>query len=144
MTVGATARASGRGAGHSSALWLTMASVYSCRRCSSSRRSASASAAITLGDGFGVAALLETDEVVDADPGERGDFFAAQTRCSPTAAVGQADVGRLELLAASAEELGHRRHPNSMPQEPANHPGPASTRISPAFSARRGERMMRP
>ena len=46
------ARASGRGAGHNSALWLTMASVYSSRRCPSSRRSVSASAAITLGDSF--------------------------------------------------------------------------------------------
>ncbi len=61
------------------------------------------------------AALLETNELVDADPGERGDFFSAQTRCSPAAAVGQSDVGRLALLAVGAEELGHSRHTTSMP-----------------------------
>jgi hypothetical protein len=89
-----------------------------------------------------VAALLEPDEVVDADPGERGDFFAAQTGSSPTAAVWQPYVGRLDLVAPCSEELGQRAHPPSMPQEPAKHPGPVSTRIVPAFSARRRERMM--
>src|SRR4051812_37027479 len=31
-----------------------------------------------------------------------------------------------------------------MPHEPTDHPGPASTRISPVFSDHQGERMMRP
>ena len=133
VTVGATARASGRGAGHSSALWLTIASVYSCRRCSSSRRRASASAAITLGRGLRVAPLFETNEVVDADPGERRHFLAAQTRRSPAAVVGQSDVARLQLLAASTEELGHRRHPNSMPSGAGESPWPRQYQDQPGL-----------
>ena len=94
--------------------------------------------------GSGVAALLETNEVVDADPGERRHLFAAQTRSSPATAVGQPDIAGLQLLPASPKELGHRRHPTSMPEGPAKHPGPASTRISPAFPHRRSERMLQP
>ena len=115
VTVGATARASGRGAGHSSEACSTTASVYSCRRRSSSRRRASASAATTLGRGPRVASLFETNEVVDTDPSERRHFLAAQPRRSPAAAVGQPDVARPQLLAASVEELGHRCHDTSMP-----------------------------
>jgi hypothetical protein len=45
----------------------------------------------------------------------------------------------LDLFAASPEELGHSRHIDGMPSEPANDPGPGNTRISPAFSkGRRG------
>ena len=61
-----------------------------------------------------VASLLETNQIVDADPGECRNFFAAQTRGAPAAAVGQADVTRLQLLAASTEELGQRRHTYSI------------------------------
>ena len=94
--------------------------------------------------GSGVAALLEPNEVVDADAGEGGDFFSAQTRRSPASVVGQSDVGRLELLAAGAEELGHSRHITSMPYELAYVPGPVSTRIIPAFSDRPRELIMWP
>jgi hypothetical protein len=88
--------------------------------------------------------LLESDEVVDADPGERGDFFSAQTWCASAPAVGQADIARLHPRAVCTEELGQRRHPHSMTQDRAHHPGPAGTRINPAFSTGRRERMMRP
>jgi hypothetical protein len=80
-----------------------------------------------------VAPLLETNEVVDADPGERRYFFSAQSWCSTTAVVGQPHVARLQLLAPGPEELSHSRHAHSMPQAPGLHPGPASTRISPVF-----------
>ncbi|MDQ1358919.1 MAG: hypothetical protein QOG44_3292, partial [Acidimicrobiaceae bacterium] len=65
----------------------------------------------------GVAALLETNQVVDTDPGEGRHFLAAQTRCPPAAAVGQADVTRLQLIATSTEELGQRRHTHHDPTE---------------------------
>jgi hypothetical protein len=92
--------------------------------------------------GSGVAPLLQANQVVDAHPGERRDFLSAQTRCSPAAAVGQSDVGGLELVAAGAEELGHSRHVDIMPYDPPNHPGPRGTRIIPAFSERWREQMI--
>ena len=92
----------------------------------------------------GVAALFETNQVVDADPGESGDLFSAQTRGAPAAAVGQADVGRLQLLAAGPEELGQSRHTYSMPDRPANRlalPVPGSARPS---RTDRDKRIMEP
>ena len=51
LTVGTTTRVNDPAAGHNAALLLTLASIESCRRPSSSRRRASARAAITLADG---------------------------------------------------------------------------------------------
>lgn len=63
-----------------------------------------------------VSALFEANEIIDAHPGQRGHLFSAQAWCpSPSGARWQADVGRLQLLATGAEELGQRCHPTSMP-----------------------------
>ena len=67
------------------------------------------------GDGFedavgdtGEVAALEPGVVVDADPGEDGDLFAAQAGHPPVGAVGrQSDVLRGEAGAAGGEELAH-------------------------------------
>lgn len=52
-------------------------------------------------------------------PGESGDLLSAEAGCAAAPAVGQADVGRLDLLAAGPEELGHRCHTTIMPERPA-------------------------
>jgi hypothetical protein len=78
---------------------------------------------------------------VDADPGKSGDLLSAEAGCASAPTVGQADVRRLELLAASPEGLGHRCRSTSMLHRPLL-PGPVSTRISPAFSDRSRERIM--
>ena len=75
-------------------------------------------------------------------PGESGDLLSAEARRAPARAVGQADIGRLELLAAGPEVLGHRCHTTSMPHMPAHVPGPVSTRINPAFSDRSRKRII--
>ena len=67
------------------------------------------------GDGFedavgdtGEVAALEPGVVVDADPGEHGDLFAAQAGHPPVGAVGrQSDVLWGEAGAAGGEELAH-------------------------------------
>src|SRR6202022_3689521 len=73
---------------------------------------------------WGVAALLEPDEVVDAEPCEGRDFFSAQTRGSAAAAVRQSDVSRLELLTAGAGEHRHKGPPKSMRGGTPQLPGP--------------------
>jgi len=75
-------------------------------------------------------------------PASVADLLSAEAGCASAPTVGQADVGRLELLAAGPEVLGHRCHSTSMPHLPAHLPGPVSTRISPAFSDRSRKRIM--
>ena len=83
-----------------------------------------------------IATLLETDQIVDADPGQRGDLFASQARRASAADVAQADIGRLQRLATCTQEggeLGTIVHGPQRASDPAIQRGPASTRIEPVF-----------
>lgn len=50
-------------------------------------------------------ALLQTEQVVDGDAGECGEFFAAQPGGAPPSAGGQADVSRREAVAPGMQCL---------------------------------------
>ncbi len=59
-----------------------------------------------LGRGLAAAALLEAYDVVDRHAGEHGHLFPAQARRAAAGAVGDADLGRPDRLAAAAQEVG--------------------------------------
>ena len=59
-----------------------------------------------LGRRLAAAALLEADDVVDRHAGEHGHLFPAQAGGAPAGAVGDADLGRADRLAAAAQEVG--------------------------------------
>ncbi|GLZ79579.1 hypothetical protein Afil01_43860 [Actinorhabdospora filicis] len=47
--------------------------------------------------------MFEADDVLDADAGQAGDFFAAQAGHLPAGAFGEADVGGAQAGAGFAE-----------------------------------------
>ena len=51
-----------------------------------------------------LAPLLESGVVVDADPGEHGDFFTAKTGNPPPRPRGDADIRGLHVAASRFEE----------------------------------------
>jgi hypothetical protein len=59
-----------------------------------------------LGRGLTAAALFEAYDVVHRHAGERGHLFAAQAGGAAAGAVGDADLGRADRLAAAAQEVG--------------------------------------
>ena len=59
-----------------------------------------------LGRGLTAAALLEAYDVVHRHAGEHGHLFPAQAGGAAAGAVGDADLGRADRLAAAAQEVG--------------------------------------
>ena len=95
-----------------------------------------------------VAALLEPHEVVDADPGERGDLLAPQARRAP-AAVRRAARRRAARSARGGpggrrRAAGGSRHRHHHAGPGPRQGGPAGARINAAFRRRRRPRTMAP
>lgn len=83
-----------------------------------------------------IATLFETDQIVDAETGQRGDLFTPQARRASAAHVAQTDIGRLQRLAPCTQEgreLGTIVHGPQCASDPTIQRGPASTRIEPVF-----------
>ena len=65
--------------------------------------------------GLAFAALFKSQVILDADAGQHGDFFTAQTRYPPTVPLGQTHIGGFQEVAPGPKKgrqparLGHAR-----------------------------------
>ena len=71
--------------------------------------------------------MLEADDVVDRDPGEFGEFFAAQAGGAAGAAGWQPDVGRGQPVAPGADGRAQTRYAKALPEVRFNAADPGYT-----------------